>query len=311
MTNCTTAERSNISSAAIPLVSVVIPSYRRGHYIEETLASVFAQTFRDYEIIVVNDGSPDDTAVRLQPLVASGKIRYHEQPNAGQAAARNKGLMLARGEFIAFLDDDDLWPEDKLEWQVANLRRHPHAVAVYGFAQMAGNGQNFRHPASAGPSGRVKDLLLSNCFISSPGQVLARANDLRLIGGFDEKIRGSEDWDLWIRLSDQGAFEYEERCALNYRYHESNSSKNGPYMFKAQMQVMRKHLGWTPLSSRWRHWLRCRRYIGRFCASPQMMRASETQKAGRRFETFRHLAHAVRYDPPLLGSRRVWGLLTK
>src|SRR3954471_16219960 len=111
-----------------PAVSVVIPTYKHAGYIEETLQSVFAQTFTDFEVIVVNDGSPDNTTAVLQPWVASGRIRYLEQPNAGQSAARNAGIRLARGEFVALLDDDDLWPADKLAIQVERLRTQPNAV---------------------------------------------------------------------------------------------------------------------------------------------------------------------------------------
>lgn len=292
-----------------PLISVVIPTYRHEQYIEETLASVFAQTFRDFEVIVINDGSPDATATRLRPFVESGRIQYHEQKNAGQSAARNEGLRQARGEFIAFLDDDDTWPTDKLEWQLNTLRKNPGAVVAYGYAHLTGNGQDFRHPRTAGLSGRVKHELYGGNFIVSPGQVLARADALRTLGGLDEKIRGADDWDLWLRLADLGTFEYEDRCALNYRYHAGNASRSTPYMFQTQMQVLRKHLGRTPFSSQWQSWLRCRRTVGRAGASPELFEAQAAQRTGRRMEMLRHLAKAVRYDPPLIGSRRVWGLV--
>src|SRR5260370_24652309 len=103
-------------------VSVVIPAYRHRDFVLATLDSVFSQAFTDYEVIVINDGSSDDTTELLRPLAASGHIRYFEQANAGQATSRNRGIHAARGEFIALLDDDDLWPPDKLEWQVEALR---------------------------------------------------------------------------------------------------------------------------------------------------------------------------------------------
>ncbi len=106
-----------------PAVSVIIPAYRHADMICQTLESVFSQTFRDFEVIVVNDGSPDRTAEVVAPFVANGKIRYFSQRNAGQAAARNRGASEARGKFFAFLDDDDVWPPEKLEWQVSLRRR--------------------------------------------------------------------------------------------------------------------------------------------------------------------------------------------
>src|SRR4051812_10173624 len=101
-----------------PTVSVVIPTYGHCRYVLETIESALGQTFSSNEIIVVNDGSPDDTVVVLQPYTQTGRIRYFEQPNAGQASARNRGLAEATGEFVAFLDDDDIWPADKLAWQI-------------------------------------------------------------------------------------------------------------------------------------------------------------------------------------------------
>src|SRR5438034_6092600 len=130
--------RSESEQKSMPLprlharVSVVIPTYCHQDTIIDTLKSVFLQTFQDFEVIVVNDGSPDETAQLVAPLAAVGRIRYLEQSNQGQAAARNRGLEEATGEFISFLDDDDLWPADKLEWQVSYLERNPSIAAVGG-----------------------------------------------------------------------------------------------------------------------------------------------------------------------------------
>jgi glycosyltransferase involved in cell wall biosynthesis len=289
-----------------PLVSVIIPTYRREAYIEETLASVFAQTFRDFEVIVVNDGSPDATADRLRPLVDSGRIQYYEQKNAGQAAARNTGLQYARGKFISFLDDDDLLPEDKLAWQVERLQSQPHVAVTYGFAQAFGSNHTFRHPEAMGDSGEIKKVLLRRGVIMTPGQALARTEDIRAIGGLDVSIRGAEDWDLWLRLADRGRFDYVERCALRYRVHPGNVSGNTRYMFEATMRVLHKHLGTTPLSALWLSWLFCRRFIGRVTAAPELVKARNARAAGKQSDAFRHLFQAVRYDPPLLISPRAW-----
>ncbi len=292
-----------------PLVSVVIPAYGHAQYIEGTLQSIFQQTFQDFEIIVVNDGSPDDTAARLRPLAEMGRIRYFDQVNAGQSAARNVGARQARGEFIAFLDDDDQWPPDKLQWQVARMRGEPAAVAVYGFAHLRGNGQDFRLPPEAGPTGSVKPALLLGDFIVSPGQVLLRTADLHALGGLDERIRGADDWDLWLRLADLGHFIYEDRCALEYRYHEANASRNVRYMFETQLAVMHKHLGRTPFSSQWKTWLKCRRHVGRGGATLELGKAAAAHERRETLNIMRHLMGAIRYDPPLLGSRRVWKFL--
>jgi len=119
----------------MPRVTVIIPVYGHRDHVLAALESVFSQTFKDFEVIVVNDGSPDDSAELLRPLASAGKIRYIEQENRGQAAARNRGLSEATGEFVALLDDDDQWPADKLEWQVAYLDASPDVGVVGGRAQ--------------------------------------------------------------------------------------------------------------------------------------------------------------------------------
>jgi glycosyltransferase involved in cell wall biosynthesis len=293
-----------------PVVSVVIPTYRRADCIEETLASVFAQTFQDFEVIVINDGSPDNTAAKLLPWVQSGRIRYYEQPNAGQSAARNRGIGIARGEFLALLDDDDLWPRENLEWQVARLRANPRAVLCYGYAETFGLGQNYRLPAGAGPQGNVGAEIVRGNPISSPGQVLVRTDAVRKLGAFDPAIRGAEDWDLWIRLGEVGEFIYEERCSLHYRQHPHSVSQNPRRMFRAGMQVLHKHAGLTPLSPRWRLWCATRVFVGRYSSIIALGQAGHAAVNRQRFRSLRLLAEAVRFYPLLLGTRRFWAALS-
>jgi glycosyltransferase involved in cell wall biosynthesis len=292
-----------------PLVSVVIPTYRHAHVIAETLESVFGQTFRDFEVIVLNDGSPDDTAAILRPWAESGKIRYYEQANAGQSATRNRGIKLARGKFLALLDDDDLWPPDKLAWQVECLRDNPRAVLCYGFAQTFGMEQNYRLPAGVGPRGEVGTQLLHECPMLSPGQTLIRTETLRRLGGFDPAIRGTDDWDLWIRLGQSGEFIYEERCALQYRLHSENASQNVRQMFSAGLQVLHKHLGRTPVGWRWQLWVRSRGYVGRFTSTIALGHAHTAARNGKNFAALKSLALATRFYPPLVGTRRFWQAL--
>lgn len=117
-----------------PLVSVVIPSYNRAHVVAETLESVLAQTYRSLEIILVDDGSKDDTAGAVAPFRARG-VTYVRTANQGLATARNTGMLMARGEYIAWLDSDDLWNPEKLALQMAFLRRHPdHVLAASDFS---------------------------------------------------------------------------------------------------------------------------------------------------------------------------------
>ena len=229
-------------TASSPQVSVVIPTYNHQAYILQTLESVFAQTFTHYEVIVINDGSPDHTAGILEPLVRSKKIRYIEQANAGQASARNRGLKEARGEFIAFLDDDDLWPLDKLEWQVADLRRSSEAVMVIGQCEFIGDASLSRPEVQLNEPLQLRQLLLANAIVS-PGQTLIRRSALEAISGFGKIQGGADDWDCWIRLGKQGNFVVSQRTALHYRLHVSNASRNAIHMLGSARNVAVEHTG--------------------------------------------------------------------
>jgi glycosyltransferase involved in cell wall biosynthesis len=226
-------------------VSVVIPTYNHRDYVVRTLESVFAQTAPAAEVIVVNDGSPDDTADVLRPFAADGRIRYIEQKNAGQAAARNRGFAEARGEFVAFLDDDDEWPADKLQWQADALRAAPDAVLVYGSFRLIRDGRLQPQDPMSRPAGRVAREFRQQCWIMSPGQTLMRAAAVRELGGFDTGIWGSDDWDLYIRLAARGTFLYEDRVALHYRQHAANASGRALEHVKNHLKVVRRHIGWN------------------------------------------------------------------
>jgi glycosyltransferase involved in cell wall biosynthesis len=230
-----------------PTVSVVIPTYNHRAYVLQTLDSVFAQTYADYEIIVVNDGSPDDTAELLRPLVEAGRIRYIEQPNAGMGAARNRGIAEARGRYIAVLDDDDLWPPDKLAWQVEALENRPHAVLAYGrSALIKPDGSIYVHEYPDFPSGEVYTQMLEKSWLISPGMALMRADTMRRLGGFDPKIWGADDWDLYIRLAREGEFVFEDRVSLFYRMHPENASRRHVIRLANNFfRTVHKHAGWN------------------------------------------------------------------
>ncbi len=212
---------------------------------------MFAQTYTDYEIIVVNDGSPDKTGELLQPLSRAGRIRYLEQANAGQAAARNRGLKEARGKWIAFLDDDDLWPVDKLAWQTAALGRSSEVVAVVGQCEFIGDQGLSRPEVRLTEPLHLEQLLLANAIVS-PGQALIRRSALDAISGFGNIRGGADDWDCWIRLAKQGKIAVSERTALLYRLHVSNASRNAVHMLDSARRVAVAHTTATTAPTRTR-----------------------------------------------------------
>ncbi|GAB4459308.1 MAG: hypothetical protein OHK0029_21720 [Armatimonadaceae bacterium] len=223
-------------------ISVVISTYNRSRVMLETLDSVLQQTYRDFEVVVVSDGSTDDTAAVLKPYVERGQIRFREQENQGPAATRNTGLAEATGKYICFLDDDDLWSPDKLAWQVEAWKRAPDdCVLVYGYCIWFGEGlEPTPAPETIQPSGKVfKEFCYKNR-IASAGQTMIRTDIAREIGGFDTTLFGPEDWDFWLRLATQGTFHYEHKLALKYRLQAKSVSRNIQRMHENRVRVVQK-----------------------------------------------------------------------
>jgi len=193
-----------------PRISVVIPAYNAAPYIGAAIESVIGQTYKDLEIIVVDDGSVDNTADVVQTY--DSKIKYVRQENQGVSSARNHGIRVAQGELIAFLDADDVWFPEKLELQTQFLSAHEEAALVFGDLELVADGQVVepsylalkKHPWWSKPDGVLaKDafanLLEENVVSTSTTLVSSRA--LRQVGTFDEDLPTAEDLDLWLRVA--------------------------------------------------------------------------------------------------------------
>jgi glycosyltransferase involved in cell wall biosynthesis len=224
-----------------PRVSVIIPTYRHRDLILRTISSVFGQTFTDYEIVVVNDGSTDDTAAVVAPLVEAGRITYIEQENQGQSRARNVGLSRARGEYIAFLDDDDIWPTNKLASQVAFLDANPSVGMVGGTFRTIDENDTPGYAGPFYPSITFEALFSANPF-HSPGQTLIRTSILKDIGGLNATIWGADDWDLWFRIARCSTIVMRDEVALYYRLHGGNASKQTARLLRACCETIELHL---------------------------------------------------------------------
>ncbi len=241
-------------------VSVVIPTRNGAQWLMATLESVWAQTHTPMEIVVVDDGSTDETTNLLEPLASSARVRVIRQPQGGTAHARNTAIQAARGALVALLDHDDLWPADKIAWQVQLLTEHPDAVLAYGYMESFGLERPYRWPDSDGPNGHVTAAFRRKNWIRSPGQTLIRAQAIRDAGGFDPTVAGADDWDLYLKLADHGPFVYAHRLALKYRVHAGNQSKRAWTLFRHACRVHGRHAGAWPSGSaadRLR-WLQCR-----------------------------------------------------
>jgi glycosyltransferase involved in cell wall biosynthesis len=183
----------------VPLVSVIIPTYNRAALVREAVASVTAQTCRDFEIVVVDDASTDDTA---EALASRDDIRVLRHAcRGGVAAARNRGAAAARGEWLAFLDSDDLWLPEKLARQMAYLKDRPGLLWCQTDEAWVRNGVRVNKPESHRKvAGRIFLPSLERCMVS-PSAVILHRRLLADHGGFDEDLPAAEDYDLWLRLT--------------------------------------------------------------------------------------------------------------
>jgi glycosyltransferase involved in cell wall biosynthesis len=184
---------------AKPAVSIVLPTFNRGWTIRQAVTSILEQTFTDFELIVVDDGSTDDTHAILAPV--RHRFLLLQQDHRGVSAARNRGIGAARADLIAFLDSDDYWLPSKLARQVAFFQEHPQALICQTEETWIRNGRRVnpkrRHRK---PAGMIFEPSLALCLVS-PSAAMIRKSLLEEAGGFDESLPACEDYDLWLRIS--------------------------------------------------------------------------------------------------------------
>ena len=199
----------------LPLVSVIIATYNRPDFLKRAIGSAFNQTYDNIEVVVI-DGSPgDETEESIKPLLTDPRLRYIHQKEAqfGQekernaAAARNKGIKISKGKYIAILDDDDFWCEPKkIEKQIKFLEEHPNYVLVGGGAiAIDEEGKEYYRVLPPGKDEEIRKLMLSDCLFPH-GTVVFKKDAWENAGEYDENLNHSEDWDLWMRMGGLGKF---------------------------------------------------------------------------------------------------------
>jgi O-antigen biosynthesis protein len=211
-------------ASATPAVSVILPTFNRAHVLPRAIDSVLSQSFEDFEILVVDDGSTDGTAELMARYVRwNPRVRYLVQPaNGGVSAARNRAMMEARGRLFAFLDSDDEWLPEKLAAQVSFFDKAPLDVGLlYGGVRNVGAIPWIFRPQARG---WILPLLLEKNVIHATSNVMIRREVFETIGGFHERIPAIEDWDYWIRVAKAFAIDYigEDQSY----YHESPGELN-------------------------------------------------------------------------------------
>jgi glycosyltransferase involved in cell wall biosynthesis len=222
-----------------PCVTVIVPVYNSVHLLPAALETVFNQTFQDFEIILIDDGSTDGSLELLKTY--ESRARVLTQTNSGASSARNKGIAMAHGEFIAFLDSDDLWDPKKLEMQVAVFRENPETGVcftdcLYFDATKEWDGNFRRYPNL---NGMVFDALLVDHFVSTSA-VMVRHDCLKDVGVFDETLIGCEDYNLYLRLAQKYPYRFIPEPLVKLRCHEGNLSNNLPQMCRDEISNLDK-----------------------------------------------------------------------
>jgi glycosyltransferase involved in cell wall biosynthesis len=230
-------------NASRPLVSVIVPAYNVAGFIKEALDSAFAQTFTGYEVIVVNDGSPDTLELErvLEPY--RDRIVYLKQENRGLSGARNTALRHARGQFIALLDADDIWLPDYLEVQTRVMLADSTLDVLYPDAEVFGDapeaGHRFMQLCPSSGEVTFESLVRQECNVMICS--MARRETVLKAGGFDETLRSSEDFDLWLRIVKGGGhISYHRQVLARYRRRRGSLSSDPVWMCKHILMVFEK-----------------------------------------------------------------------
>jgi hypothetical protein len=225
-----------------PEISVIIPTYNSSQTIAETLNSVLSQTFENFEVIIINDGSTDDLNLVLESFQDVRLKIFHYQ-NGGLAIARNRGIKQAKGEYLAFLDADDFWDKDKLKTHLQALeiakKINPKVAVAYSWSYFLDSEtqQCFEDTAVSFQGNVLSELLKSN-FIASGSNILVSWEAVLATGFFNQSCEGAADWDYWIRLAQQWEYVLIPERQVFYRQSRHSMSSQVPKMEREQLQVL-------------------------------------------------------------------------
>jgi glycosyltransferase involved in cell wall biosynthesis len=291
----------------MPLVSIVLPLYNGAQYIEATLASIGAQTHRDAELIVVNDGSTDaspEMVARSRESAAMPVLqtaRIVTQDNQGVAAARNRGIAEARGAWIALIDQDDLWHPDKLAQQLAALAARPAARWCYSaFVRFYDSGREVPKDDGADDRTETWRRLLGGQLFIPPAAALVAREVCAAVAGFDSAFVPSDDWDFFLKLAEEYECCYCAARLTRFRSHRGSTGKRQQRrIFEAQREVLARH---APRSEG----IVAPRVIRRREANILWHLGREEAAAGEEAAARQHFFEALRRDPRRVKLLRAW-----
>jgi len=300
---CEHLRRMQISEA--PQVNVIIPAYNAARYLPIAIESVIAQTFQQWTIVLVNDGSTDNTDEVVAPFLATlgQKLKYIKQPKSGVSAARNHAMRNSSAEFLAILDADDVWLPCRLEESVACLRTRPTAGMSYGYiTRISPEGEpldTFDRRQKHGEGWVAPYLYMRRIDLPSP-TITFRRECIDAVGGFDETLTATEDRDLWLRIASRYEVALIPKVLALYRTSPQSATTDPDRMLKSQLQFIAKHYGAPGCGM-----LARRVALGRI----YKQRAEALAMRGELAEAFTSSARAVAFDPFDIGNLRTAGSL--
>jgi glycosyltransferase involved in cell wall biosynthesis len=281
-----------------PLVSVIVPAHDAESTVVDTLESVRRQTVTDLEVIVVDDGSTDDTAARVA-RVTDPRITLASFPRAGPSAARNRGMARARGAYLSFLDADDLWTPDKVELQLEALRRRADAGVAYSWTcEIDSAGRPLGPQPPVRHEGDVYAPMLLGFFLGSGSNALLRRAVIETVGEFDSGLQGVEDWEYFLRVAARWPFVVVPRYQILYRQSPRSLSSRVEIMREQALRVIERAFASAPehlQGLKPRTLANVHRYLARIALTREA--GSEGVERARQ-----NLAEALRLDPRLLLS---------
>ncbi|MCL1474290.1 glycosyltransferase family 2 protein [Argonema antarcticum] len=291
----------------MPVVSVIIPAYNAEKTILETIQSLQQQTFSDFEAIVINDGSTDST-VELLSKIEDGRLKVFSYENGGLPVARNRGIDRATGEYITFIDADDLWTPDKLELQLAALQQHPEAGVAYSWTAFINEKSEFLYAwEPLYYEGNVYPELLIRNFISSGSNILARKQFIETAGKFDPNLKSAEDWDYYIRLAALCPFVLVPKYQILYRRSSQSMTSKVDVMEKYILTVTERAFQAAPPDMQY---LKERSLASTYRFLAQLCIAHVQDDEGVKLAS-QKLQKAIRSHPKILLDRQTLRLVVK
>lgn len=273
------------------LVSVVIASYNYASFLPFALESALGQSYGNIEVIVVDDGSTDDTPQVVERYLSDPRLRYVRQENAGQPKTKNRGIAESRGEFIAFLDADDIWMPDKLDRQMPLFADAQVGVVYCRRTWMDEQGGALPGNERTLRRGFVLDYIFIDNFICFSSSVVRR-NLLTEYGAFDENLPMGIDYDLWVRLAAHCQFDFADVALVRYRTGHANLSRNVWKRFECARLIMTRALADPLISARISAWVPAAAWADTWSNMGECARLQ-----GERLKSVRYLMQALKYRP--------------